>query len=133
MSVRLSCPPPNLSLSGSEGELISVRISVEPRLLEELLEALAEIQFPINPQIYHKAATVYVYADGHRVEELTTMVEFPAFRGRLGEVQDNLRRHGFDPGSLHVKSMLDDLHATFDVDQAPPGAPYTTVVRYKHA
>jgi len=51
------CSPPASALRGSEGELVSVSISVDPRDLEALLDELAHIGFPINPQIYH--------ADGH--------------------------------------------------------------------
>ena len=51
------------SLSSSEGALVSVSISVDPHCLESLLEALAQVSFPINPQIYHDAAIVYRYAD----------------------------------------------------------------------
>jgi len=34
------------SLLGREGELVSVRISVEPKVLEDVLEALAGLDFP---------------------------------------------------------------------------------------
>ena len=51
--------PTNPALSGSEGTLVSVSICVDPRHLEPLLEALAQVSFPINPQIYHDAALVY--------------------------------------------------------------------------
>ena len=44
------------TLCGREGVLVSVSIHVDPRHLESLLEALAHLQFPINPQIYHDAA-----------------------------------------------------------------------------
>jgi len=39
------------SLSTAEGALVSVSIHVEPHRLESLLEALALVSFPINPQI----------------------------------------------------------------------------------
>ena len=52
------------SLSTAEGALVSVSIHAEPHCLESLLEALAQVSFPINPQIYHDAALVYRYADG---------------------------------------------------------------------
>ena len=66
------CTPSASPLCGSEGELVSVSISVDPRDLEGLLEALAHISFPINPQIYH--------ADGHS-PQARTVVEFPAYAG----------------------------------------------------
>ncbi len=61
------------ALFGLEGELVSLRISVEPRLLEDLLEALARLDFPVNPQLYHQPAHV--------------TVEFPAYSARVDEVR----------------------------------------------
>ena len=43
-------------LTGSEGALVLVSIHAEPRLIESLLDALAQVDFPINPQIYHNAS-----------------------------------------------------------------------------
>ena len=92
MSVwQCTAPSP---LSGSEGELVSVSISVDPRDLEELLEALAHADFPINPQIYHGAATI---------------VEFPAYSGGLPQLRDALSGSGFDPGTISVRGMLEDI------------------------
>jgi len=82
------------SLSGREGELVSVRVSVEPRLLEDLLESLSAVSFPINPQIYHGRPTV---------------VEFPAYASRLEELRLLLRQSGFDGGSIQVHPMLDAI------------------------
>ncbi len=79
------------SLSGSEGELVLVRVSIEPRLLEELLESLAMISFPINPQIYHGRPTV---------------VEFPAYQQRLNELRNGLQRSGFESSAVQVCPML---------------------------
>jgi hypothetical protein len=78
-------------LSSAAGELVSVRVSVPPRQLEKLLESLALLSFPVNPQIYHGVPTV---------------VEFPAYSDGLSEVRDTLRAYGFDPGSVSVDSML---------------------------
>jgi hypothetical protein len=80
------------ALFGREGELISVRISTEPRLLEDLLEALASLHFPVNPQLYHKLAQV--------------TVEFPAYSERIDEVRQLLARHGFDANSLELSRGL---------------------------
>jgi hypothetical protein len=74
------------ALFGLEGELVSLRISVEPKLLEDLLEALAELDFPVNPQLYHRAAQV--------------TVEFPAYSSRVPEVRATLASHGF--GNIEV-------------------------------
>ena len=83
------------SLRGTEGELVSVRITVEPRLLERLLDVLAELSFPINPQLYHSAPA--------------TMIEFPAWAGRVPEIEGALTRSGFDSGCLGVRDMLADI------------------------
>lgn len=83
----------SVTLSGSEGELVSVRIQVDPRSLEDLLEALAEIPFPINPQIRHLSPR--------------TIVEFPAYAGRLREVKTLLGRRGFGEDTIEVHAVLD--------------------------
>ena len=72
MNVWLSPASSGFNLSTSEGELLAVSIRVDPRRLEALLEALALVPFPINPQIHHGAETV---------------VEFPAYRNRVAEVE----------------------------------------------
>lgn len=85
------------SLSGSEGELVSVRVSVEPRLLEELLECLASLAFPVNPEIFHGVPTT---------------VEFPAWQARLFEVRDAVRAWGFHTNCIDVKRMADTISAS---------------------
>ena len=95
------CTPSASPLSGSEGELVSVSISVDPRDLEGLLEALAHISFPINPQIYH--------ADGH-LAQARTVVEFPAYVGGLPQVRAALAGSGFD-ATIRVRGMLEELQA----------------------
>ncbi|MEP6539703.1 MAG: hypothetical protein ABJF23_30510 [Bryobacteraceae bacterium] len=81
-------------MSGKEGELVSVRVSVEPRLLEDLLESLAAVSFPVNPQIFHGRPTV---------------VEFPAYELRIEELRLLLQRAGFDSGSVQIYPMLDAI------------------------
>src|SRR4051812_44440205 len=93
---------PNPTLSGSEGTLVSVLISVEPRKLESLLEALARVSFPINPQIYHDAAVVYVFADHRHESELATVVEFPAYAGQLDEVRAAVAASGTPSANIRV-------------------------------
>lgn len=94
MGGRSISHPENRSLSGTEGELVSVRVNVEPRLLEDLLETLAQVSFPINPQIYHSRPTV---------------VEFPAYESRLDELRRVLEHSGFDASAIKVCSMLDAI------------------------
>ena len=95
MSVWPGFPPERpLALLGSEGELVSISVTVEPRDLEELLEALAALDFPINPQIYHDA---------------TTLVGFPAYEDRLPEIRSLLEAYGFPPGLVQTTGMLDSI------------------------
>src|ERR1035437_10610756 len=93
MSVWPKTLPASPSLSGREVALVSVSIDVDPRRLEPLLEALAQTSFPINPQIYHDAAMVYLYAGGREETGPATLVEFPAYEGRLDEVRRALDSH----------------------------------------
>jgi hypothetical protein len=131
MGVRSVFASGGPSLVSSEGELVSLRICIEPRLLEELLEALASVSFPINPQIYHHAGVGYVYPDGHEQLVSTTMVEFPAFSGHLEEVQNTLRAHGLPPDLVHVKGMIQDIHSDHGVEPAPDGVSYQAVNLYR--
>lgn len=82
---------PEPTLFSSEGELVFLRISVEPRLLEDLLEALAQLSFPVNPQLYHRPAQV--------------VVEFPAYLDRLEEVRHALS-HCVNADNLEVNRVL---------------------------
>jgi hypothetical protein len=86
ISVAASLPT-EPALFGREGELISLCIATEPKLLEELLEALASLDFPVNPQLYHRPAEV--------------LVEFPAYSNQVGRVREALSRHRI-PGGLKV-------------------------------
>ncbi len=73
---------------GIKDELVSLRVSVEPRLLEDLLETLARLDFPVNPQLYHRPVQV--------------TVEFPASSTRVEDVRDALSNNGFSASSLKV-------------------------------
>jgi hypothetical protein len=117
------------SLHGVEGELVSVRITIEPWLLEKLLDVLSGLEFPINPQLYHDAATVAVGPGGARHIEPAAVVEFPAWDGRLQEIRDALVCSGFDSACVSLKGMLDDIHAPAGEEPAPPGARYQIIVR----
>lgn len=79
-------------LFGSEGELVLLRINVEPRLLEDLLDALAHLDFPVNPELCHRSAQV--------------VVEFPAYEGKIDEVRGILRAYRFDPEALEKTRIL---------------------------
>ncbi len=92
MSGRLECNTPGPALCGVEGELVSVRILIEPRSLERALDALARLEFPINPQICHGEPSV--------------AIEFPAWSSRLDDVRAALRQSGLGGAVVNVSSML---------------------------
>jgi len=131
VSVRPEQYPSNPSLSTPEGELVSISIAIEPRLLERVLDALARLPFPVNPQIYHHAGIGYVYADGREEVRHVTLVDFPAFSRHLDEVRDCLAQVGVSAEALHVRSILDDIHSDMMIERAPEKAPYTQVKYYK--
>jgi hypothetical protein len=103
------------ALSGAEGALVLVSIAVEPRRLESLLEVLANVGFPINPQLCHEGSPENVEL-GEQFRDLT-LVEFPAYEDRVAEVRRTLSASGFDPASVRVSSMLDWV-----TRRAPAGA-----------
>ncbi len=86
-------------LTSREGELVSVQVSVEPRMLEDLLDALAGVSFPVNPEIHHASGS-----------QCITIVAFPAYRGRLDEVHRCLAARGLTGLRVDVESMLDHIH-----------------------
>ena len=131
MSVWPKPQPATPSLSSSEGALVSVSISVDPHYLEALLEALARVSFPINPQIYHDAAIVYRYADDREETGSTTLVEFPAYAQRLDEARCALRANGFDPACMEVTGMLEDIQSEAQREAAPPGSAWVSRYRVK--
>jgi hypothetical protein len=90
------------TLCGSEGELVSVSISVDPRELEALLEALSQVDFPVNPQIYH--------AEGQS-PDARTIVEFPAYSGGLPQLRARLAAAGQDLAALRVRGMLEEIQS----------------------
>jgi len=134
MSVWSSVPQTHSpTLHGREGELVSVSVTVEPRDLEDLLEALAALDFPINPQIYHDAAVIYVDLGGGQREEPTTIVEFPAYAGGLPKIRSVLEASGFGSQAVSATPMLDEIHARDRTEPAPPGAGYAHRVLRKQA
>ena len=118
------------ALATSEGALVSVSIHIDPRYLEALLEALARIDFPINPQIYHDAEIVILHADGSEEIEATTVVEFPAYLGRLEEVHRALEAYGFSADAVHVTGMLEELRAKGPIALEPLESGSQRIVRH---
>ena len=84
--------PPEAALFGREGELICLSVATEPKLLEDLLDALASLDFPVNPQLYHRPAEV--------------SVEFPAYSSQIDNVRAALLRQGFAASDIRVSRPL---------------------------
>ncbi len=82
---------PGEVLCGSGGELVMVRVMVSAKDLEEVLETLAELDFPVNPELFHRGAE--------------TTIEFPAYSGKLPQIFAVLR----DKGALETVSMLAEI------------------------
>jgi len=80
------------ALFGTEGELVLLRAAVDPRFLEELLDALAQLDFPVNPELHHRLGQV--------------VVEFPAYDRHVEEVGKILRDSGLDGLILQVCGVL---------------------------
>lgn len=106
------------TLEGNEGELMLVSIAVEARRLEALLEILALLDFPVNPQIYHDAPVLYKHPDGQEHEAVATLVEFPVYQGRLDQVRKAVAAAGFPPDSVDATSMLAEIHSGSSGTQA---------------
>jgi hypothetical protein len=117
----------------AEGDLVSVSVSVAPPRLEELLDVLAQFDFPVNPQIYHDAAIVYRYADGHEDVEPTTLVEFPAYQNHLAQIRGVLEACAFPPNAVQATAMLEDMRAGERPQAAPPGSAHRYCIRRRHA
>lgn len=131
MSVRPVSVARSESLATSEGTLISISISVQPSRLESLLEALACVGFPINPQIYHDAVLVSRFPDGREESESTTLVEFPGYVGRVEEVRQAIASCAFDPACIQVTGMLEEIQSDARPEPVPDGAEYTSRYRLK--
>lgn len=94
--IRPSYLPPTHSLAGRDGELILIRITVEPRLLESLLETLAQTSYHINPQLFPNGA------EG-------SVVEFPAYESWLDPIAGGLRQAGLSEVRLETSRMINQL------------------------
>jgi len=83
---------PKPALFGADGELVMLRAAVDPRFLEELLDTLAQLDFPVNPELHHRPGQV--------------VVEFPAYERHIREVEETLRGRGLEGLILQVCGVL---------------------------
>jgi len=65
--------------------------------------------------------------------EPLTLVEFPAYGGRLVKIRAVLESTGFTSDRIAVSAILDEIHTGDLVEPAPPGADYAYRVLRKHA
>ena len=93
-------PAPSGLLATEHGELLYVQYPVEPRLLEETLEALAHAPFPINPQLRHPTP-----GEG----SWRTVIEFPAYAGQMESLARTLRNYGLDAQAFTASPMIESL------------------------
>lgn len=131
MKARPDEPTPAARLAGPEGELITVAIAAPARRLEALLDALARLDFPVNPQLYHEARVVYVRADGVEIEQPATMVEFPAWASRLPEIRGALEAAGLPREFLAYLPVLDAMRQACFRTEPPPGSAWRAVLCYR--
>jgi hypothetical protein len=83
------------ALRGDRGELVLVRVAVDWRALEDLLDALARASFPVNPEIQHGNPS--------------TIVEFPAYESELEEVSRLLSAAGLGACPIETANILTTL------------------------
>ncbi|MGA3027296.1 MAG: hypothetical protein ABSF98_21260 [Bryobacteraceae bacterium] len=93
----MSASPIHGSIRGREGDLVSVRILTDPRRLEDLLEALATAEFPVNPQLYHQLSRV--------------VVEFPAYACQIDPLRRLVSANGFEDDAIRIRGPLDPVDA----------------------
>lgn len=72
-------------------ELATMRIRLEPKSLEDLLDSLAYLDFPVSPSITHSAEQ--------------EIVEFIAESDRVEQVRKAMDRAGVDPCLLRVQPL----------------------------
>jgi hypothetical protein len=82
----------SVALHGKDGTLVFVRVRVDSRLLEDLLEALARADFPINPEIRHGYPS--------------TDVEFPAYDGQIAEIRRLIQIAGIRDAELQLANAM---------------------------
>ena len=74
-------------------DLVSVTLSIPPREIERLLDALSSLPYSINPSL--------------RYEEWQTHIEFPAWRAWLDDLHGLIAQGGFDTARLRYKPVIE--------------------------
>lgn len=87
-----SAAAPVPSLHGAAGDLVLIRIAADARHLEDVLAAVAELPFPVNPEIQHGA--------------FQSLIEFPAYSKWVEEIRSVLEAGGLSRDFVRVDSVL---------------------------
>jgi hypothetical protein len=82
-------------LRTEQGELVMARVKVDAGMLEDALDTLATLPFPVNPELRHKG--------------LDTEIEFPAYAGSLPEVDGAFRARGLYVGAVESTPMIEAI------------------------
>jgi len=77
--------------SFNAGALLTAEIQISPKLLEDILEAIASAPFPINPELDHSTSGL-------------SRVRFPLYESQLESLRDILAAAGFAPGLVEINS-----------------------------
>ena len=94
--IRPHLLPPTHSLAGRDGELLLIRITVEPRSLERLLDSLAETSYHLNPQVFPNSPQ-------------GAGVEFPAYESWIAPIGEGIRKNGLEPVEFEATRMITKL------------------------
>jgi len=78
-------------MTASISDLLLVTISIPPRRIEQLLDALAQLPHHINPEL--------------RYEEWRTCVVFPAYRSWLNDLERMIGREPFEGATLQYTAV----------------------------
>ena len=78
-------------MTASISDLLLVTISIPPRQIEQLLDALARLPHHINPEL--------------RYEEWRTWVVFPAYRSWLDDIERTIGLEPFESATLQYTAV----------------------------
>jgi len=90
VSVNPVCVTP--VLAGRDGELLLVRLRIPAPQLENVLDSLATLPFPINPELHHGFPE--------------STIEFPAYALRTADIRTALNAAGLSGIHVEVAPML---------------------------
>lgn len=117
MSVWFHAAAGSVPLGGPEGPLLLLAIPVEPRRLETLLDSLASLPFPVNPEIVHEAAPA------GDAKAPCSLVTFPVYSDWIERTRGVVERAGIDPGTIRTTLMWEAIESGNQRIPAPSTEP----------